>query len=492
MQENGGIEMVIYEIGSMESSEESCLQFALALVLKNELHLVQDITIYDQNLSASELKVINHFQCQCHSNTTVNKVERPTLFFINGCKFYLWNNILEANFMSQELNKIVILGSPLKEWVPSLPRNFGEIRYASTIMENNPEIIKEFPVWLRTGQDFDLSQPQWWSFHIDGATIDPHQIALRQVFYNLSWHFFDVFVNPFKITSIHPHPWKALNSTPPPPPPNINRKPCSSQALDLTDPTADEIKIREAIEASIIRLEASSFYKKFTETIKCPEFVQHFERLKLTQQQLTGNSENFKLRLVLYGVGKIEKSEYSRLQFSLVILLQRDFDWVGELTAFEPKASHTEIKVLQGFGCDWITNNEKGRRFVHKPTLLFMPAVPLFLHDHLISSNWGFSGLNKMIILGKSFKTTTSMVPQMTYIFQVLHRDGIVFEVPVNGQGCGPPDDCSHAFQFYSWHFFNSSANSCDQDKISVPNCLPLKMSAELICFFCRNHFRIL
>ena len=74
-----------------------------------------DIVVYDRILTKMEQKTINAFDCNCLSVNKNGKwkVDRPMLFFMPHCEFFVIDRVLEANWMLEHLNKVIVLRNSL-------------------------------------------------------------------------------------------------------------------------------------------------------------------------------------------------------------------------------------------------------------------------------------------------------------------------------------------------------------------------------------------
>ncbi|CAI9289205.1 unnamed protein product [Lactuca saligna] len=119
---------------------------------------------------------------------------------------------------------------------------------------------------------------------------------------------------------------------------------------DIETTPEKELHLMNKMKISIEKLEKSQFFNAFLDQIHTPEASQHF--LKLTQSQ-------FKVKMVIYGIGSIESFESPRLQLSLAILMKRKLDWIGDMEVFDPIISLTESKVMEELGCRVLSVNEQ-------------------------------------------------------------------------------------------------------------------------------------
>ncbi|EYU42942.1 hypothetical protein MIMGU_mgv1a011643mg [Erythranthe guttata] len=112
------MEMVIYGIGSIESFESPRLQLGLAILIKRKLDWIGEIQVFDPIISMTESKVLTSLGCSVLSINEQGrrKAIEPTLFFMPHCEAELYDNLLEANWGADNLNRVVIFGNSFGEY----------------------------------------------------------------------------------------------------------------------------------------------------------------------------------------------------------------------------------------------------------------------------------------------------------------------------------------------------------------------------------------
>lgn len=110
------LQIVVYGLGSIADSEVSRCQLALILLIKQRFSWVGDIQVYDPVLSQSERKFMEGMGC---SSIAINEegrrsIDRPTIFYMPHCAEWLYDNVLQANWMPQKLGRLVILGNSFR------------------------------------------------------------------------------------------------------------------------------------------------------------------------------------------------------------------------------------------------------------------------------------------------------------------------------------------------------------------------------------------
>ncbi|XP_042409207.1 protein SENSITIVITY TO RED LIGHT REDUCED 1-like isoform X3 [Zingiber officinale] len=106
--------MVVYGVGSIESSAPSRFQLALAVLLRRDLGpSVPSLEVFDPVLSATECAVLAAL-----GGTVIPVDERgrreasePTLFYMPHCEASLYDGLLEVNWRPSCLNRMVVLGN---------------------------------------------------------------------------------------------------------------------------------------------------------------------------------------------------------------------------------------------------------------------------------------------------------------------------------------------------------------------------------------------
>ncbi|XVE86164.1 hypothetical protein DITRI_Ditri18aG0013800 [Diplodiscus trichospermus] len=112
------LQMVIYGIGTIECLETPRLQLSLALLIKRKFGWIGDIEVFDPVLSATESQVLEALGC---SVLSVNEQGRrqamePTLFFMPHCEAELYNNLLQANWGMESLNRVALFGNSFETY----------------------------------------------------------------------------------------------------------------------------------------------------------------------------------------------------------------------------------------------------------------------------------------------------------------------------------------------------------------------------------------
>jgi len=107
-------------------------------------------------------------------------VDRPTLFFMPHCPLVLYENVLEANWTSVNLNKIIILGNSFNRYTP-YALDYCDSKKVKAV-RNSDHVLHEIPLPEITETTIRKASPSAPS----GSSLD---VFLR-AFAHLSWHFF--------------------------------------------------------------------------------------------------------------------------------------------------------------------------------------------------------------------------------------------------------------------------------------------------------------
>ncbi|ERN14891.1 hypothetical protein AMTRI_Chr02g255800 [Amborella trichopoda] len=217
--------------------------------------------------------------------------------------------------------------------------------------------------------------------------------------------------------------------------------------VDTEIDSQGESKLMEKMQNSMKKVRGSEFYNRFLGQLESPLLSANFPRV-------LGSTS--KLGMVVYGIGSIEASEMSRLQLSLAILLRENLDCIDGMEIFDPIISSIEVKVMERFGCSFISINEMGRREVMKPTLFFMPHCDAFMYDNLLAANWKPVNLNRIVLFGNSFEKYESAIT----VFRSKVADALKYVMGIRKyamefliETCS--EDFFYAFHSISWHFFD-------------------------------------
>ncbi|GJT05333.1 protein sensitivity to red light reduced 1 [Tanacetum coccineum] len=459
------LRMVIYGVGSFEMYEASRFQLSLALILQRNLEWIGDIEVFDPLLSLTELNVLKKLGLRplFVNELAKRKVMKPMVFFMPHCPAELYENLLETNWNNEMLNKIMILGNSFAKRCEHY-RSGGSGNSVSSIthMLALEPFTKEFKV-PRFLVDFShaFRGTSWHIFNVDkdavfkgSATIltadDNSQQNISQVMFSSEQDDDEDCSRQTILSSYVKKLWEIAQYKE-----QEGTTDWSPRTVNTT--LEQESDLMQLMENAIEKLEKSEFLRVFMDQL---QFIQasedHFTRL-------VGSEE--KLKVVIYGIGSIESYEQSRLQLSLVINMKKHLDWMGEVEVFDPVISLTELKVIEKLGCSVLSVNEYGRRRAVSPTFFFMPHCVSELYVNLLKTNWRHDLLNRMVLLGDSFKSydeesrseaTGAALDDLRTRILALQSFTKEYEVSFD-----PNDLCFHrAFCITSLHLFNVDPNA--------------------------------
>ena len=149
------------------------MQFARAILLREKFQWPSDMQVYDPVFSAIDRMAINAFNCNCLSvNEQCRRtVDRPTLFFMPRCPFFLFDNLLAANWNSANMKKMIILGNSFLRLVQD-PTFDSTQKIKAVVTRDN--MLREIPL--------PETAIQSWQRYGDRVYM--------KAFDGLSWHFF--------------------------------------------------------------------------------------------------------------------------------------------------------------------------------------------------------------------------------------------------------------------------------------------------------------
>ncbi|XP_042008003.1 protein SENSITIVITY TO RED LIGHT REDUCED 1-like isoform X2 [Salvia splendens] len=112
------MQMVVYGIGSIESFEPPRLQLCLAILLQRSFDWIGGIELFDPIISLTESKVLTSLGCTVLSINEQGRrrAVKPTFFFMPHCEAELYDNLLEANWEVDRLNRLVIFGNSFEAY----------------------------------------------------------------------------------------------------------------------------------------------------------------------------------------------------------------------------------------------------------------------------------------------------------------------------------------------------------------------------------------
>lgn len=138
--------------------------------------------------------------------------------------------------------------------------------------------------------------------------------------------------------------------------------------------------------------------QRISETIKQIKNTSNFHKLLVYFEERCLKFDE----IFLYGVGSIFESDISIIQLSLSIALHLHFN-KPKSYCLDPVLSDNEYKLIEFYGFNRTTSNNKGFHVVNGSTLFLMFHCPTQMFNNLLWSNWSIKKLRKMTIIGNSF-----------------------------------------------------------------------------------------
>ncbi|CAL5331300.1 unnamed protein product [Camellia sinensis] len=162
--------MVIYGIGSIESYDPPRFQLSLAILMKKMFSWIGDLEVFDPILSCTETRVLESLGCSVLSVNEQGRRQalKPTLFFMPHCEAELYDNLLQANWRSDMLNRIILFGNSFDTYE----------QYGSVFKNSNAVNLRKHILAVRRFTK---------EFGIKTVSDD-----YFRAFHDLSWHFFSI------------------------------------------------------------------------------------------------------------------------------------------------------------------------------------------------------------------------------------------------------------------------------------------------------------
>ncbi|OMP07595.1 Sensitivity To Red Light Reduced-like, SRR1 [Corchorus olitorius] len=170
------LQMVIYGIGSIESHETPRLQLSLAVLMKRRFSWIGDIEVFDPVLSATESQVLEALGCSVLSVNEQGRRQamKPTLFFMPHCEAELYNNLLQANWGVEPLNRVALFGNSFETYEQHVSFKYYE-QEVSFMDSSVAESVTHILAARRFTDEFKIN------------TVSDDYFA---AFHDSSWHFF--------------------------------------------------------------------------------------------------------------------------------------------------------------------------------------------------------------------------------------------------------------------------------------------------------------
>ncbi|KAF9584121.1 hypothetical protein BGW38_007510 [Lunasporangiospora selenospora] len=106
-------DIICYGIGSIESSRNSQFQLALGICLKEALQVKGTLSIFDPIMTDLDKELAEKLGCRVleQNDQSYVGIKTRTLFYMPHCPKGLYSQILESNWTSECLSRIVIIGN---------------------------------------------------------------------------------------------------------------------------------------------------------------------------------------------------------------------------------------------------------------------------------------------------------------------------------------------------------------------------------------------
>ncbi|KAL8551319.1 hypothetical protein ACS0TY_000416 [Phlomoides rotata] len=171
------MQMVIYGIGSVESFEPPRLQLSLAILMKRSFDWIGEIEVFDPIISLTESKVLTSLGCTVLSVNEQGRRQalKPTLFFMPHCEADLYDNLLEANWGVDKLNRLIIFGNSFGAY-----EHHASLCNSSAVVDSRRHVLavrsftEEFKIITLSDDYFRAFHgSSWHFFSLDTATHLP-------------------------------------------------------------------------------------------------------------------------------------------------------------------------------------------------------------------------------------------------------------------------------------------------------------------------------
>eukprot|EP00250_Pteridium_aquilinum_P014234 c21864_g1_i3 orf=1305-2654(-) len=161
------LRVVLYGLGSIADSEISRYQFALILLLKQRFSWVGEIEVYDPVLSQSECKVIETMGCVpiAIDEKGRRSVSEPTLFYMPHCEDWLYDNVLQANWVPHILGQLVILGNSFQDYQERWSSPIGGKSRPPLYVIQYQQLAQEIPLEATSSSDLPGFNNMSWHFY---------------------------------------------------------------------------------------------------------------------------------------------------------------------------------------------------------------------------------------------------------------------------------------------------------------------------------------
>lgn len=169
------LQLVIYGIGSIESYETPRFQLSLAVLMKRKFSWIGDIEVFDPILSATESRVLEELGCSVLSLNEQGRrrVIKPTLFFMPHCEAELYNNLLQANWTPESLNRMILFGNSFEEYQQNVSMYKNIVDFTTHILAAQ-RFADEFRIEMVSDEYFPAFHDSSWHFFSPSHEMELH------------------------------------------------------------------------------------------------------------------------------------------------------------------------------------------------------------------------------------------------------------------------------------------------------------------------------
>ncbi|XP_052192297.1 protein SENSITIVITY TO RED LIGHT REDUCED 1-like [Diospyros lotus] len=132
------MQVVIYGLGSIESYEPPQFQQAVAILMRKSFSWIGDVEVFDPILSATECRALERLGCSVLSinERGCRRALKPTLFFMPHCEVELYDNLVQANWKTGLLHRILLFGNSFKAY-----EEYGSVFKNSTLVDSGKHVL---------------------------------------------------------------------------------------------------------------------------------------------------------------------------------------------------------------------------------------------------------------------------------------------------------------------------------------------------------------
>nr|XP_039266813.1 SRR1-like protein [Styela clava] len=176
------------------------------------------------------------------------------------------------------------------------------------------------------------------------------------------------------------------------------------------------------IQHEISKVEKAS--EELIESAFFHKFCKYIETVLIKYENDCHEKTSMLNEIVCYGLGSVSNSYIARYQLAMLILLlkflsQRTGNNCGNKPipcyVYDPIFNNFDVAILENFKLKVLSENEEGRRkgsSEHGISIFYMIHCDKFLYDNLLCENLENRTMDKIIVIGNSFKTMWERLPE--------------------------------------------------------------------------------